>query len=76
MLSSQRVKYGSGGQSFNEIPAVADGASTTLYGTWFDTLSDPLFFAELCRAIQQHRADMALGNRLIAGNAMPRLRRL
>jgi glycosyltransferase involved in cell wall biosynthesis len=41
-----------------------------------DGTCDPRFFAELCREIQLHRADVALGDRMMPGNAMPRLRRV
>jgi glycosyltransferase involved in cell wall biosynthesis len=41
-----------------------------------DGTCDPLFFAELCRAIQMQRADVALGNRMLPESHMPRLRRV
>jgi glycosyltransferase involved in cell wall biosynthesis len=41
-----------------------------------DGTCDPRFFAELCRTIQNQRADVVLGNRMLPENHMPRLRRL
>jgi glycosyltransferase involved in cell wall biosynthesis len=41
-----------------------------------DGTCDPNYFGELCRAIQQGGAAVALGSRMQPGNQMPRLRRL
>lgn len=41
-----------------------------------DGTCDPLFFTELCRAIVEESADVALGSRMSAGSKMPRIRRL
>ena len=41
-----------------------------------DGTCDPNYFGELCRALQQGGAAVALGSRMQPGNQMPRLRRL
>lgn len=41
-----------------------------------DGTCDPVFFAELCRAIVEDTADVALGSRMGATSKMPRIRRL
>jgi glycosyltransferase involved in cell wall biosynthesis len=41
-----------------------------------DGTCDPLFFANLCRALQEENAAVALGSRMGPGTQMPRLRRL
>lgn len=41
-----------------------------------DGTCDPLFFADLCRALVEENADVALGSRMSATSKMPRIRRL
>jgi len=41
-----------------------------------DGTCDPRFFADLCRALEQHSADIALGSRLGPGSEMPWIRSL
>lgn len=41
-----------------------------------DGTCDPRFFADLCRALEDQRADIALGNRMHPGSRMPFIRRL
>jgi glycosyltransferase involved in cell wall biosynthesis len=41
-----------------------------------DGTCDPLFFGELCRALEEHDADVAIGARLGPESQMPRVRRL
>lgn len=41
-----------------------------------DGTCDPLFFADLCRALVEESADVALGSRMSATSKMPRIRRL
>jgi glycosyltransferase involved in cell wall biosynthesis len=41
-----------------------------------DGTCDPLFFGDLCRALEEHDADVAIGARLGPGSEMPRIRRL
>jgi glycosyltransferase involved in cell wall biosynthesis len=41
-----------------------------------DGTCDPLYFADLCQALQDESAALVLGSRMGAGNQMPRLRRL
>ncbi|MGH7694129.1 MAG: glycosyltransferase family 2 protein [Gemmatimonadaceae bacterium] len=41
-----------------------------------DGTCDPLFFGDLCRALEAHDADVAIGARLGPGSEMPRIRRL
>ncbi len=41
-----------------------------------DGTCDPLFFADLCQALDDDDADIALGNRMTSESKMPRLRRL
>jgi glycosyltransferase involved in cell wall biosynthesis len=41
-----------------------------------DGTCDPSYFGELCRAVQQHDAAIAIGSRMQPGNRMPLLRRI
>jgi glycosyltransferase involved in cell wall biosynthesis len=41
-----------------------------------DGTCDPIFFSELCTTLERDRADVALGSRINADSAMPRLRRV